>query len=269
VACATAWERLINTNSRSRIKFLTAMPESPFKRSKPVLKSPDNALSFRSLGVTVPSSPPSTVATNDNETVAQLLIEKGADREGRDSTDGSTGPAIEQPSRHASSTINKIIPSAIILFSSIVQALCAVMIGHYDASHPRSSPSTLIRILCWQKSALSDSTCLLGLHLPDFIIDPSEFEFVVAVMIYGLAMLIFYDTRKGDRYQDHFLASGTFLGLLAGLALSIREGTTGPYRGCIPMSITVALLLSVAAHSISGKLISSSKLDARESIRGL
>ena len=88
-------------------------------------------------------------------------------------------------------------------------------------------------------------------------------------MVYGLAMLIFYDTRKGDRHQDHFLASGAFLGLLAGLALSIRKGTMGPYRGCIPISITIALLLSVAAHSISRKLIPSSKLHTRESIRGL
>jgi hypothetical protein len=83
-------------------------------------------------------------------------------------------------------------------------------------------------------------------------------------MVDGLAVLILYDIRKGDRYQHHFLAGGSFLGLLAGLALSIREGTTGPYREFIPMSITISLLLSVVAHSISRKLIARKPIASRK-----
>ncbi|KAH8588995.1 hypothetical protein B0O99DRAFT_600230 [Bisporella sp. PMI_857] len=185
------------------------MPESPFKQSKTALKSRYNALPFHSHVITTPSHP-STVAANDHEIVAPPPIENGADQESKDPRNRPTR-AAKQPSRNPSSAIRKIIQFAIILVSSLAQVLCAIVIGQYDALHTRSGLSTplnLIRIWCWQKSKQSDSACFFGLHLPDFIIDPSEFVFAITVMVYGLAMLIFYDTRKGDRYQDHFLASG-------------------------------------------------------------
>ena len=153
----------IKINSRSRNNFLAAMPESPSKGSKPVLKSRYNALSSHS---TVPSSRPSTVPANDHEAVAPLLIEKGANREGKDSRDRTTRATIEQPSRNPSSTIRKVIPFAIILLSSFAQVLCAIVIGQYDALHTRSglsAPLNLIGILCWQKSALSVNYSLYSL----------------------------------------------------------------------------------------------------------
>jgi hypothetical protein len=78
-------------------------------------------------------------------------------------------------------------------------------------------------------------------------------------MIYGLAVLIFYNIRKGDRYQDHFLVLGALCGILVGAVTSWYESDLEALKDYVPIAITVALMLSFVSHTALAWFGSSSR----------
>lgn len=80
------------------------------------------------------------------------------------------------------------------------------------------------------------------------IISPSTLTFLNAVLIYGLAVLSFYIIRIRDRYQDHALGLGALCGLSTAAVSSFYESSFDPFKDFVPISITVALVISLVGH---------------------
>jgi hypothetical protein len=142
--------------------------------------------------------------------------------------------------------------------SLCAQLICDLAISQYNALHARNSPGRIARLLCIRNVALRPEdfkaklarSCVSDLPVPNFVNDPSASTFVNVVMIYGLAVLIFYNIRKDDRYEDHFLTFGALCGILAGTVTSWYEWDLQALKDYIPISITAALTLSLVSHIV-------------------
>jgi hypothetical protein len=93
------------------------------------------------------------------------------------------------------------------------------------------------------------------LQLPDIIADPSAFVFTNAVMVYGIAVLVCYDVRKTDSYQDRILALGVLCGSIIAGSIAAYEGVMDPLKTYMPAVITLSLLLSPAVQKVSTRLL--------------
>ncbi|KAH8594111.1 hypothetical protein B0O99DRAFT_688136 [Bisporella sp. PMI_857] len=223
------------------------MGKSQFKQTTSARSNSHDASPSYASSITGPLFYPPIVAVNGHK------VESVDDQDSRGREILIPGAPL-QPSRTASNKIRDIMPFVIIILSTFVQVLCSIVIVQFDPSHTKSSLSSPLNFnVILQRSISAQLDYILPFRISDFFIDPSEFEFATAVMVYGLAMLMFYDARKNDPHRDYFLVGGMCLGLVAGLGLSIRDGTTRPYRAWIPTSITIALLLSIPVHSIKSK----------------
>jgi hypothetical protein len=74
-----------------------------------------------------------------------------------------------------------------------------------------------------------------------------------------LAVLIFYNIRIKDRYQDHFLGFGALCGISAAAVASFSQSNSKPFRDFVPISITGALVLSLGVHIILSWMVASPK----------
>jgi hypothetical protein len=84
--------------------------------------------------------------------------------------------------------------------------------------------------------------------ISDVVASPSAPIFLNAVMIYGVAVLVFYNIRMRDRHQDQLLVFGLLCGLFAATATSLDEWSLISFKDFIPISITGSLVLSLAIH---------------------
>lgn len=61
---------------------------------------------------------------------------------------------------------------------------------------------------------------------------------------------MFYSTQARDRYQDHFIGLGALCGVSAAIVSYFFESNGTSFKDNIPISITIALTLSVISHKI-------------------
>jgi len=97
------------------------------------------------------------------------------------------------------------------------------------------------------------------LPLPNFLCDPSSSTFVNTSMIHVLAVLVFYNTRRGDQYQDYFLAVGLLCGIVAGIMASSTHPPLEAMKDCVPIAITFGLMASWICHLILSRFRAHSK----------
>jgi hypothetical protein len=95
--------------------------------------------------------------------------------------------------------------------------------------------------------------------IPNFIIDPSAFVFLNAIMLYGSAVLFFYNIGIDDQYQDVFLFLGALFGMLVGALASWSYWSMEVFTDCIPITITAALSLSLVWHSARPEITTKSE----------
>lgn len=72
-------------------------------------------------------------------------------------------------------------------------------------------------------------------------------------MIYGSAVLLFYNIGIDNQYQDTFLALGALSGLLVGALTSWSSWSLDAFTDYIPITITAALLLSLVWQFVRPK----------------
>jgi len=153
-----------------------------------------------------------------------------------------------------------------------LQFFCAVTISQYDPAHANRELGKLGRHLCRKNintgsqgiNRVLDSTVRenwfspmsngrLFIHimpLPNFLCDPSSSTFVNVSMIHVFAVLVFYNTRRGDQYQDYFVAVGLLCGIVAGIIASSTHPLLEAMKDCVPISITLGLMASWIGHLI-------------------
>jgi hypothetical protein len=95
---------------------------------------------------------------------------------------------------------------------------------------------------------------LPGLQLPNIIADPSAVMFINAVMLYGIAVLVCYDVRKMDVYQDRVLALAVLCGSVIAGSIAAYEGDMDLFKRYLPAVITLSLLMSPAVPQILTRL---------------
>jgi hypothetical protein len=67
-------------------------------------------------------------------------------------------------------------------------------------------------------------------------------------MLYVLAVLIFYNTKRDNRYQEYFVAVGLLHGIVDGAISTSPNPSLEAMKDYIPMSITIGLLASWICH---------------------
>ncbi|KAH7317246.1 hypothetical protein BKA65DRAFT_111586 [Rhexocercosporidium sp. MPI-PUGE-AT-0058] len=164
-----------------------------------------------------------------------------------------TGGGCERPlnglEQRSSTTVSTILMWIGWIAATFVQFVCVLFIRQYDASHsdirshppppppppPVSNPS-------------NDTPSLWRLPFQRGIFRPSTPFFTNAVMIYGSAVLVCYNLRKSDSYQDHILLLGILGGAVLYVYNAVYEGNIVGFKDIMPAVISLSLVLSVCVH---------------------
>jgi len=162
----------------------------------------------------------------------------------------------------AASVAFRILRCLTLCLNLALQLASALSISNYSPSHSGKGARRIEKIIrLWNDSngkqssrdsssiLLKTTTILSNVPVPLFIVDPSAATFMSAVMIYCSAVLLYCTMGEGQR-RDHFLFVGALLGTISGTLASMSNSNLELLKDYIPISITVALTMSLVWHAL-------------------
>lgn len=93
-----------------------------------------------------------------------------------------------------------------------------------------------------------DTLSLLRDNCLSSIFHPSTPVYTNAVMVYGSAVLVSYNLRKSDFYQNYILLLGITGGAAFYMYIAVYGGSMVGFKDFIPAVISLSLVLSVCIH---------------------
>ncbi|CZR53499.1 uncharacterized protein PAC_03378 [Phialocephala subalpina] len=130
------------------------------------------------------------------------------------------------------------------------QVVCAIIISQYSLSQPGDGTTRGAYFQSLHSTLSSIPKATEQLSIPRFILEPSAFTFLSALVIYNAAVLFFDQLKYDHRYQNYFIAVGVSVGILAAALESTSSVSLDPVKRYIPISLTVSLTLSLVFHTV-------------------
>ncbi|KAH8586921.1 hypothetical protein B0O99DRAFT_695013 [Bisporella sp. PMI_857] len=160
-----------------------------------------------------------------------------------------TDKRCEQLEQRSSTPLSTILIWIGWIAAIFVQFICAILISLYDVSrsdivHRPYPLPPLVSI------PSNDTLSLWRLPFIRDIPPPSTPVFTNAVMVYGSAVLVAYNLRNSDPYQNHILLLGILGGAILHVYITGFEGSMARFKDFMPAVISLSLVISVGVHQV-------------------